>query len=309
MNEKLDQFKTVANPRVTIVTATYNRSHILRYAIESVRRNTVTDWELLVIGDACTDDSADVVASYKDPRIQFINLENNVGEQSGPNNEGLKRAKGKYVAFLNHDDIWLEDHLDLGIRTLERSGAELAIALPLVVRPDGREYILGPVSGASFYREDWFPASTWIFKRSLVDDVGYWRFYRDCWDVPSQNWLRRVWNRGNSIVSTNCLSLVVIGSASRTNSYVSKDQTLHDQYSKAVTNPGEFRNLSLPGSAFTITKTKRKIGSAGRAIVYRLAGIIGLSPRVLMIFIRHRRKGKQIDKAREIRGLPFLKRK
>ena len=85
-------------PLVSIILATYNRSPVLAHAIESVRRSTLTDWELIVVGDGCTDDTAAVVASFDDPRVTFINLPRNVGEQSGPNNEGLRLARGRYIA-------------------------------------------------------------------------------------------------------------------------------------------------------------------------------------------------------------------
>ena len=100
-------------PRVSVVTATYNRSHILRHSIASVIAQRLTDWELIVVGDACTDDTADVVASFDDPRIRYHALAANVGEQSGPNNEGVALARGEMIAFLNHDDLWLPDHLAL----------------------------------------------------------------------------------------------------------------------------------------------------------------------------------------------------
>jgi hypothetical protein len=78
-------------PPVSIVIATYNRSHVVAHAIASVRRSTVTDWELIVVGDHCTDDTEAVVAGFADPRITWVNLAENAGEQSGPNNEGIRR--------------------------------------------------------------------------------------------------------------------------------------------------------------------------------------------------------------------------
>src|SRR5262245_44210290 len=101
-----------AAPAVSVIMASYNRSNILHYAVESVRWQTRVDWELLVVDDAGTDDTGDVVAAFQDARISFIRLPANVGEQSGPNNEGLRRARGRYIAFLNQDDLWLPDHLD-----------------------------------------------------------------------------------------------------------------------------------------------------------------------------------------------------
>ena len=73
-------------PTVSILTATYNRSHVLHYAIRSVLSQRWTDWELIVVGDACSDDTAEVVASYGDSRITFVNLR--------------KNAKARVDAFL-----------------------------------------------------------------------------------------------------------------------------------------------------------------------------------------------------------------
>ena len=97
-------------------------ANVLRLAIESVRWQTFSDWELWVIGDACTDDTAEVVASFADPRIHFFNLPANVGEQSGPNNEGFRRTRGRCVAYLNHDDLWFPDHLAGLTRFIDETG-------------------------------------------------------------------------------------------------------------------------------------------------------------------------------------------
>ena len=61
-------------PRVTIVMATYNWSTVLPYSIGSALLQEFADFELLVVGDGCTDDSAEVVASISDPRVRWIGL-------------------------------------------------------------------------------------------------------------------------------------------------------------------------------------------------------------------------------------------
>src|ERR1700741_1065499 len=85
---------TMTSPRVSVIIATYNRSSVLRYAIASVLEQSMGDFELLVVGDCCTDDSEEVVADIKDPRIRWINLPANSGHQSGPNSRGLQEARG-----------------------------------------------------------------------------------------------------------------------------------------------------------------------------------------------------------------------
>ena len=64
--------------------ATYNRPSVLAFAIESVLAQEFADWELIVIGDACADETAALVNSFGDPRITYVNLVTNFGEQSVP---------------------------------------------------------------------------------------------------------------------------------------------------------------------------------------------------------------------------------
>ena len=79
-------------PLVTVILSTYNWSSVLPFSIQSVLNQTFPDFELLVVGDGCTDDSADVVAKFNDSRVRWINLPRNTGTQAGPNNEGLRQA-------------------------------------------------------------------------------------------------------------------------------------------------------------------------------------------------------------------------
>src|SRR5262249_43894876 len=122
-------------PRVSIITATYNWSSVLRYAIESVRWQTFTDFELLVVGDGCTDDSEAVVTSFDDPRISWTNLPENSGSQATPNNAGLTMARGAYVAYLGHDDLWLPNHLAALVDAIERAEADVAYTLAAMIGP------------------------------------------------------------------------------------------------------------------------------------------------------------------------------
>ncbi|MGH7485232.1 MAG: glycosyltransferase family 2 protein, partial [bacterium] len=98
-------------PRVTVIIPTWNRSSVLPYSIGSVLRQTFRDFELIVAGDGCTDDSEQVVSAIGDPRLRWINLPANTRHQSGPNNEALRQARGEIIAYLGHDDLWLPHHL------------------------------------------------------------------------------------------------------------------------------------------------------------------------------------------------------
>lgn len=101
---------TITKPSLTVVISTYNWSTVLPFAIGSVLRQTFIDFEVLVVGVGCTDDSQAVVESIQDERVRWINLQSNSGHQSEPNNEGLKQARGELIAYLGHDDLWLQPH-------------------------------------------------------------------------------------------------------------------------------------------------------------------------------------------------------
>ncbi len=210
----------VAPPAISVVTATYHRSAALRCAIESVRGQTRGDWEHWVVGDACTDDTGHVVESIGDPRVRWHNLPGNCGEQSGPNMEGTRRARGKYLAFLNHDDLWLPDHLELAVRALETSGADLVFALALQVESTGQKILHNWPPDLGYSPEMFIPASSWVFRRELFDRIGPWRPVRELRNFPSQEWLFRAWRSGASIRALPLVTSVFIPSRGRRDCYV-----------------------------------------------------------------------------------------
>jgi glycosyltransferase involved in cell wall biosynthesis len=168
-------------PQVTVILPTYNRSSVLRYAISSVLRQTFTDFELLVIGDGCTDDSAQVVAEAGDPRVRWIALPEKTGHQCGPNNEGLRQARGEIIAYHGHDDLWLPHHLAVTVDALLSSGADLAHSLCLMVPSEGESgWLLIPQPELGAYA----PPLCVIHRRSLTERVGGWRHYRELGTTP-----------------------------------------------------------------------------------------------------------------------------
>ncbi len=98
-------------PLVSILITTYNRSHLLRRAIDSVLGQDFDDYELVIIDDCSPDDTREVVASINDPRIRYIRNETNVGSKVG--DRAILRQfvyelmRGKYFVYLCDDDYWL----------------------------------------------------------------------------------------------------------------------------------------------------------------------------------------------------------
>ncbi|MEO8587736.1 MAG: glycosyltransferase [Flavobacteriales bacterium] len=97
-------------PAITVLMPVYNAEQFLREAIESVLRQTHTDFELLIINDGSTDGSEGVIRSFVEPRIRFISHPRNRGLVTVLN-EGLANARGRYVARMDADDVMREDRL------------------------------------------------------------------------------------------------------------------------------------------------------------------------------------------------------
>jgi glycosyltransferase involved in cell wall biosynthesis len=96
-------------PHVSIIMPAYNSADFIGAAIQSVLRQTMSDWELIIVNDGSTDNTAAVLETIKDPRITVI-TQCNQG-QAVARNVGLNIAKGKYQAFLDADDLYLPDAL------------------------------------------------------------------------------------------------------------------------------------------------------------------------------------------------------
>ncbi len=202
-------------PRVTVIIATYNWSSVLRYAVGSVLRQTMPDFELLVVGDGCTDDSEQVVASLGDPRVRWINLPSNSGHQSAPNNEGLRQALGELVAYLGHDDLWLPHHLESHMEKIGKSRATVSQSLTACVEPNGRIWPVIPLPE----RREWGPPSSTMHRRSVAEAVGGWRDYREIKLAPDADLLTRLRDRGGPFALVERLTAIKFPASRRKDVY------------------------------------------------------------------------------------------
>jgi glycosyltransferase involved in cell wall biosynthesis len=168
-------------PAVSILLPTHNRPEVLDYAIQSVLAQTFADFELLVSGDGCTDQTAKVVRSFKDARVQWFDLPKAPNFGYANLNTVASRTRGGLIAFMAHDDLWTPDHLDLLRREFADPGVDLAYSRPLWVEPDGT---LVPSSfnlRDAAVREDFLamrfnsiPAATVVFRRECLQRYGNW---------------------------------------------------------------------------------------------------------------------------------------
>jgi glycosyltransferase involved in cell wall biosynthesis len=162
-------------PVISVVVATYNSAATLRSAIGSLVLQDFHDFEALIIGDACTDDSENVVQSFNDPRLRWRNRAGNSGSQSGPNNEGLRLARGRFVAYLGHDDLWFPWHLSSLLAATSKSHADFVNATCLMLRPDGLHGATGPIGHGRTHADQYTPPSSWLHRREIALRIGNWR--------------------------------------------------------------------------------------------------------------------------------------
>ena len=105
------------NRLVSVIIPTFRRATFLPRVIETVRRQTHRNIEILVIDDGSPDDTSSVVKAIPDSRIRYIRHEANMGV-SAARNTGIREAKGEYIAFIDDDDEWREDKLEKQIKAL-----------------------------------------------------------------------------------------------------------------------------------------------------------------------------------------------
>ena len=106
------------NPEITVLMSVYNGEKYLRESIESILNQTYKNFEFLIINDASTDSSRDIILSYNDPRIRLVDNEQNIGLTRSLN-KGLKLAMGEYIARMDADDISMPERFEKEIEFFE----------------------------------------------------------------------------------------------------------------------------------------------------------------------------------------------
>ncbi len=212
-----------AVPRVTVIIPTWNWSTVLPYSIGSVLRQTFDDFELLVVGDGCTDDSEQVVAAVRDPRVRWIGMPANHGHQSAPNNEGLRQARGEFVAYLGHDDLWLPHHLEVLVRAIDGEPADGAFGIIAMVAPEGRAiWPTMPRPGDGFSH----PSGV-VHRKRITDTIGGWRNHREISITPEGDLFLRARDAGFRFAFVRRLTAIKFPASGRRNVYLKRPS--HEQ--------------------------------------------------------------------------------
>ncbi|MBC7788364.1 MAG: glycosyltransferase family 2 protein [Anaerolineae bacterium] len=147
---------------VSVIITTYNYGRFVQEAIESALSQTVADLQILVVDDGSTDDTPDVLARIRDPRLEIVRTLNQ--GISAARNEGLSRAKGDFIAFLDADDRWTPRKLEHQLQVMSAEPDMVAVFTNFV-RFDERGIF--PQDQFSFY-----PELATVPMRSTLDGRG-----------------------------------------------------------------------------------------------------------------------------------------
>jgi len=185
-----------SKPTVSVIIPAYNGSGTLRLALQTVLWQDFTDFEVWVIGDGCVDDSENVVASFRDDRVHWMNLPSNSGGPSLPREKGLRHANGQYIAYIGQDDLWFPWHLSELVCCIETSNSNFAYSLGAIMGPGG---IIGTFS---LSHELWSPSEfispiNWLHTKNLFDVIGSWATFGKYGD--DREFLRRLFDANVSL--------------------------------------------------------------------------------------------------------------
>lgn len=175
--------KIVNAPSVSVIMPAYNAELYIREAIDSVIGQSYSNWELIIIDDGSTDTTSKIVEKclVKDERIQYYYQEN--GKQGKARNLGISKSKGEYLAFLDADDLWLPEKLEIQLRQIIEKNVDLVFSnsyffdnynihdtsKKLIVQ-DNIFYDIGHLK--LFLEKNRIPILTVLVKREKVLEVG-----------------------------------------------------------------------------------------------------------------------------------------
>ena len=192
-------------PRVSAVVTCFNSAGTVLRAIESVRTQTISDLEIVVVDDASKDDTVKIIEAIPDARIRLIRNSRNRGI-GGAKNVGIAAARGQFIAFIDSDDSWVPQKLAIQLSELDRdpSRAPLSFSAFWVHRSEsGAKVLRCPARRGSWLKsiltgETFSLGSTLVATKACFDSVG--RFDENLTRLQDRDWtLRYLRQRGEFV--------------------------------------------------------------------------------------------------------------
>lgn len=165
------------NPTVSILMNCYNGEAFLRSSVQSVLEQTFKDWELIFFDNQSTDKSAKIFKSFNDSRLVYVRAEKHTG-LGGARAAAFKFLKGKYIAILDADDLWLPEKLERQIPFFDDHEVGIVICNTIFFSGNREKTLYNrrpPPSGwvTGKLLENYFVSlETLVFRKSLIDSLG-----------------------------------------------------------------------------------------------------------------------------------------
>lgn len=158
---------------VSIIMPSYNTGRFIKETIESVLAQSYCEWELIIVDDCSTDSTDEVVSQYlEDKRFRYIKNDTNRGAAVS-RNRALKEAKGKWIAFLDSDDLWEPEKLEKQIAFMKNSGVHFSytnyVEIDEASNPNGKS-VTGPkrITKQGMYNYCWMGCLTVMYDADVV---------------------------------------------------------------------------------------------------------------------------------------------
>lgn len=164
-------------PKISVIISTHNRKDKLKRAIDSVLNQSFQDFEIIVSDDKSLDGTRELIKEMQgnDSRLKYTRLSCNFGNHSKPKNEGIKISTGEYIAFLDDDNSYRPDHLQILYKEMERDSSIDVVYGDRMIVKDGKNMGIGVFSDFDPFlllRKNYIDTSDSLIKREAIEYIG-----------------------------------------------------------------------------------------------------------------------------------------
>jgi len=166
-------------PLISVVIPAYNKADLIRETIESVIAQTYSNFEIIFVDDGSTDNTSEIVKSIKDNRLKYY-YQTNSGLPAKPRNKGVELSNGEYIAFLDHDDLWIKNKLEKQIAVIKKDSKIALVSTNAIFILNDKKTntpLIKKLKSGYFNDRDFLPEikviqSTVLMKRSVFVSMG-----------------------------------------------------------------------------------------------------------------------------------------